>query len=223
MIHVHTKIERPAPEIIANFSKLASATVYEAAGRKGYVDCHLKPIRKGLGICGPAFTVRCHPKDNLMLHKALELASPGDIIVADTGDFYHAGYWGGLMTTAAIARKVGGLAIDACIRDSEEIIESGFPVFCRGFAIAGTVKNTLGLVNHPISFAGALVNPGDIILGDDDGMVIVDRTNCDEIYQKSVQRVEKEIEKAEVLKSGVSSVEFNKLGKTFDALGLNQD
>ncbi|MDJ0828953.1 MAG: 4-carboxy-4-hydroxy-2-oxoadipate aldolase/oxaloacetate decarboxylase [Desulfobacterales bacterium] len=223
MIHVITKFDRPPQEAIDNFRKIAVATVYEASGRKGQVDSLIKPLRRGLKICGPAFTVQCHPKDNLMLHKALQKASPGDILITTTGQYYQAGYWGDLMTTSAIARKLGGLAIDGCIRDSEEIIESGFPVFCRGFSITGTVKNTLGLINHPIIFGGTVVNPGDIVLGDDDGMVIVDRSKCDEIYASSVKRVEKEIQKAELLKTGKTSVELNKLYKIFDALGMQED
>ncbi len=223
MIHVITKFDRPPQEAIDNFRKIAVATVYEASGRKGQVDSLIKPLRRGLKICGPAFTVQCHPKDNLMLHKALQKASPGDILITTTGQYYQAGYWGDLMTTSAIARKLGGLAIDGCIRDSEEIIESGFPVFCRGFSITGTVKNTLGLINHPIIFGGTVVYSGDIVLGDVDGMVIVDRSKCDEIYASSVKRVEKEIQKAELLKTGKTSVELNKLDKIFDALGMQED
>ncbi len=223
MQHVITKFERPSNEIIDKFSKLAVATVHEASGKKGDVDSRIKPIRRGVKICGPAFTVQCHPKDNLMLHKALQRASPGDIIVATVDGYYEAGYWGDLMTTSAIARKLGGLAIDGCIRDSEGIAATGWPVFCRGFSITGTVKNTLGLVNHPTIFGGTLVNPGDIILGDDDGMVIVDKNRCEEIYASAVKRVEKEIEKAELLKSGKTSVELNNLDAKFEKLGLIEE
>ncbi|MCG8642982.1 MAG: hypothetical protein MI862_24875, partial [Desulfobacterales bacterium] len=109
------------------------------------------------------------------------------------------------------------------IRDSEEIIEMGFPVFSRGFAITGTVKNTLGKVNHPILFGGIQVKPGDLILGDDDGMVVVEQSRIEEVYEKACSRVEKEVEKAKVLKSGVSSVEFNGLDKKFEKLGLIQE
>ena len=222
MIHVIENIERPSKELINNFGKIAVATVYEASGRQGQVDSLIKPVQRGIKLCGPALTVECHPKDNLMLHKALAMASPGDIIVAATGEYYYAGYWGDLMTVSAVARKLGGLAIDGCVRDSAEIVETGFPVFCRGFAITGTVKNTLGRINHPIIFGGAVVNPGDIVIGDDDGMVIVDRATADEIYTRALSRVEKEIQKAAMLKSGVTSVELNKLDKTFSALGMKQ-
>ena len=223
MVHVYTKINRPSKETIENFSKIAVATVYEASGRQGQVNSRIKPLRRGIKICGPAFTVQCHPKDNLMLHKALQIASPGDVLITTTGEYFYAGYWGDLMTVSAIARKLGGLAIDGCIRDSDEISESGFPVFCRGFSITGTVKKTLGLINHPVIFGGAIVKPGDIVLGDDDGIVIVDRTTCDEIYENSLKRVEKEIQKAELLKSGKTSVELNKLDNTFRALGLIEE
>lgn len=224
MVHVKTRIERPSTEIIEKFRQLAAvATVYEASGRKGAVDSHIKPVKRGLKLCGPAVTVACHPKDNLMLHKALEIASPGDVIVATTGNYHMAGYWGDLMTTSAVARGLSGLAIDGCIRDSQEMCDIGFPAFSRGFSIVGTVKNTLGKVNHPIIFGGTIVNPGDLIMGDDDGMVIVPKERCEEVYEASKSRVEKEIEKAKVLKSGISSVEFNKLDKKFETLGLIQE
>lgn len=223
MVHVITKIERPSRELIDQFRGIGTATVHEASGKKGYVDCAIKPITKGVRLCGPAFTVQCHPRDNLMLHKALERAQPGDILVASVGDHHEAGYWGGLMATSAVARKLGGLAIDGCIRDSEEMIRMGFPIFCRGTCILGTTKSALGLVNHPTLFGGVMVNPGDLILGDDDGMVIVSREECKSVLEKSLQRIENEKKKTIQLAAGISSVEFNKLGKVFEFLGLEED
>jgi len=223
MIHVINRIDRSPKEIVDRFKGIGTATVHEASGRKGYVDCAIKPIAKGVRICGPAFTVQCHPKDNLMLHKALERAQPGDVIVASVGGYYEAGYWGGLMATSAMGKNLGGLAIDGCVRDSEEMIRMGFPIFCRGCCILGTAKSTLGLVNHPTLFGGALVNPGDIILGDEDGMVIVGREDCEEVLAKSLARTEAEEKKAVHLKAGVSSVEFNNLGKIFESLGLKEE
>jgi 4-hydroxy-4-methyl-2-oxoglutarate aldolase len=223
MAHVISKIERPAKEIIDRFRGIGTATVHEASGRKGYIDCAIKPIAKGVRICGPAFTVQCHPKDNLMLHKALERAQPGDILVATVGGYYEAGYWGGLMATSAVGRKLGGLAIDGTVRDSEEMIRMGFPIFCRGCCILGTAKSTLGLINHPMLFGGTMVNPGDLILGDDDGMVIVKREECEEVLAKSLTRMEAEEKKAVHLMAGVSSVEFNKLDKVFEFLGLKEE
>ncbi len=223
MAHVITKIERPSKELIDRFRTIGAATVHEASGQKGGVSPAIKPAAKGIRICGPAFTVQCHPKDNLMLHKALERAQPGDVLVASVGGCYEAGYWGGLMATSAMARKLGGLAIDGCIRDSEEIIDMGFPVFCRGFCIWGTTKAVLGQINHPIIFGGILVNPGDLILGDDDGVVAVERRECETVLEKALKRVENEEKKTEKLKAGVSSVELNKLDRVFESLGLVEE
>jgi 4-hydroxy-4-methyl-2-oxoglutarate aldolase len=223
MIHVLTHIERTPNELIDQFRGIGTATVHEASGRKGAVDCAIKPISRGVRLCGPAFTVQCHPGDNLMLHKAIERAQPGDILVASVGGYYEAGYWGGLMATSAVARKIGGLAIDGSIRDSAEIIKMGFPIFCRGFCIGGTTKTVLGLINHPILFGAVLIYPGDLILGDDDGIVVVRREECRTVLENSIQRIEAEKKKEEKLKSGTSSVELNKLDKVFEWLGLVED
>ena len=223
MVHVITKIERPGEDIVKQFRQLGAATVHEASGRKGAVDFAIKPIAKGVRLCGPAFTVQCHPGDNLMLHKALERAQPGDVLVTTVGGCYEGGYWGGLMGTSGQARRLGGLAIDGCVRDSAELIQMGFPIFCRGFAMRGTVKNVLGLINHPTIFGGVLVHPGDLILGDDDGLVVVERGECERVLAKARQRVEAERKKAEQLQSGVTSVELNKLGKVFETLGLVEE
>jgi 4-hydroxy-4-methyl-2-oxoglutarate aldolase len=223
MIHVITEIKRPPKKLIEPFREIGAATVHEASGRKGAVDPAIKPTNRGVRLCGPAFTVQCHPGDNLMLHKAIERAQPGDVLVASVGDYYEAGYWGGLMATSAVAKKIGGLAIDGCIRDSAEIIKMGFPIFCRGFCIRGTTKTVLGLINHPTLFGGVLVNPGDLILGDDDGIVVVDRMGCEEVLEKSIKRIEAEKVKSEKLKTGVSSIELNQLEKVFKFLGMVED
>lgn len=223
MIHVITSIQRPSPDLVKAFSGLASATIHEASGRKGYVDCAIKPINRGIKICGPALTVQCAPGDNIMLHKALERAQPGDVIVAGVGGAYDFGYFGNLMATSAIAKGLGGLCIDGCIRDGEEIIDSGFQVFARGFCIRGTGKGTLGLVNYPTIFGGLTVFPGDLIVGDDDGLVVVKREECSAVLDKTRSRIESEKVKEATLKTGISSVEFNKFGPIFEASGLQEE
>ncbi|MBL7047849.1 MAG: 4-carboxy-4-hydroxy-2-oxoadipate aldolase/oxaloacetate decarboxylase [Candidatus Marinimicrobia bacterium] len=223
MIHVYTQITRPDTSLVEAFRNLAAATVYEAAGRIGSVSPRIKPIAEGMKIVGTAITVQCKPKDNLMLHKALQIAQPGDIIVADTDGYYDAGYWGDLMACSAVARKLGGLAIDGCIRDSEEIIKMGFPVFSRGTCMRGTIKSALGTVNHPIIFGEVVVHPGDLILGDDDGIVVIPRQDMERVLQATIQRVKNEVEKANTLATGISSVEFNKLDKVFELLGLVEE
>lgn len=223
MIHVITEFKRPSLKIVSSFKQFGAATVYEASGRNGSVDPRIKPLGRGMRLLGPALTVRCHPKDNLMLHKALQIAHPGDIIVADTGGYPNAGYFGDLMATSAIARKVGGLAIDGSVRDSSEIIEMGFSVFSRGTCMRGTVKDTLGLVNHDIVFGDVLVSPGDLVIGDEDGIVVVRQAKLEEVLAATRLRVEKEIEKTAVFKEGISSVEFNKLDRVFQRLGLVEE
>jgi 4-hydroxy-4-methyl-2-oxoglutarate aldolase len=220
MVHVFTHVERPDRELIEVFKDLGVATVYEASGRKGFVDPRIKPLARGIRLLGPAFTVECHPKDNLMLHKALQIAQKGDVLVASTQGYPDAGYWGGLMATSAVARELAGLAIDGCVRDSAEITDMGFPVFCRDTCIRGTVKGTLGRVNHAIVFGGAVVEPGDLVLGDDDGIVIVARGEIEAVLKAAQERVAKEATKAAVLAKGISSVELNKLEPVFHSLGM---
>jgi 4-hydroxy-4-methyl-2-oxoglutarate aldolase len=223
LIHVLNNIPRVSKEIIEKFRKISVATVYEASGKKGFVDSKIKPLANGTKICGPVFTVQCSPADNLMLHKALSLSLMGDVIVASVGSEYEYGYWGDLMATQALVKGLEGLAIDGCVRDSEDMVNQGFKVFCRGTCIRGTVKKTLGLINYPINFGGVTVNPGDIILGDDDGMVIVKHKECEEVLVNSLERVKNEKVKAQALKSGVTSVEYNKLDEVFKSLELREE
>jgi len=223
MVHVRKNIERPDPQIVEAFRKLASATIHEASGRKGYISCRIKPVAKGMKICGPAFTVECPAGDNMMLHKALERAKPGDVIVATVAGAEDYGYWGDLMAVSAVGRKLGGLCIEGCVRDSEEIVKEGFPIFSTGLCIRGTGKGTLGLINYPIFFGGQRIEPGDIIVGDDDGLVVVALKECKDVLQKTKERVAAEEEKAKVLSTGVSSVEYNKLGPKFEAAGLIEE
>jgi 4-hydroxy-4-methyl-2-oxoglutarate aldolase len=205
------------------FKELGAATVYEAAGRRGSVDPRIKPLARGIRLLGPAMTVECHPRDNAMLHKALQIARPGDILVASTQGYPKAGYWGGLMATSALALKVGGLAIDGCVRDSAEIVEMGFPVFCSGTCMRGTVKANLGRINHPIVFGDVMVEPGDLVLGDDDGLVIVARGDLETVLEAARERVAKEVKKAAELAKGITSVELNKLEPLFRSLGLVEE
>lgn len=223
MTHVLKESFVVDPAVVEAFRSLDVATVYEASGRKGYVENSIRPGWPSARICGPAYTVQCAPGDNLMLHKALQRAPAGAVLVAAVGGEYAYGYWGGMMAVAAQARGIAGLAIDGCVRDSEEMARMGFPVFCRGFAIRGTVKAALGLINHPLNFGRQLVFPGDILLGDADGMVVVRAADAADVLEKSRARVKFEEEKSAQLRNGVTSVELNKLGPVFEALGLVEE
>lgn len=223
MIHIKTKIERPDKKLIQSFKDIGSATVYEAAGRLGSIDPGIKPVDSGMKILGTALTVKCFPRDNLMLHKAIQVAQDGDVLIAATDGCSEFGYWGGLMSTSAKARGIAGLVIDGCIRDSEEIVEMGFPAFCRGTSIRGTTKKNPGLVNHPIIFGDILVNPGDLIIGDADGLVAIPQKDIEKVLKASKERVAKEIDKEAKLKTGKTSVELNNLGKIFTDLGMVEE
>jgi 4-hydroxy-4-methyl-2-oxoglutarate aldolase len=223
IVNVRTNINRVPPETVEAFQSLASATIHEASGKKGYIDCRVRALAPAMRICGPAFTVVCPPGDNSMLHKALERALPGDIIVATVGGAEEYGYWGELMTVSALAKGVGGLCIEGCVRDAAAIAALGFPVFCTGRCIRGTGKGAIGLINYTLFFGGAAVEPGDLIVGDEDGLVVIPRRDCAEVLEKSLKRRDAEIEKAKVLASGVSSVDYNHLADLFQAAGLLEE
>jgi 4-hydroxy-4-methyl-2-oxoglutarate aldolase len=223
VVHVIRTIGRVSKDFVNDFRGKASATVHEAYGKSGYIDYSIRAIGKGMKICGPAFTVTCPPGDNMMLHKALEIASEGDVLVVTCANAFDYGYFGGLMATSAMAKKLGGLVIEGCIRDSSEIIEKGFPIFSKGICIRGTGKGTLGLINYPIIIGGTAVFPGDLIIGDDDGLVVVKKEDVGDVLEKTVARIEKEIVKEEVLSKGVSSVEYNHFGPLFEAVGLVEE
>lgn len=222
-VHIYTSISRPDKKIIESFKDIGAATVYEAAGRIGSINPNIKPLRQDVKLLGTALTVNCFPRDNLMLHKAIAVAGEGDVIVASTDGCPDFGYWGGLMSTSAVSRKIVGLVIDGCIRDSEEILEMGFPVFCRGTCIRGTTKKNPGLINHPLTFGDILINPGDLILGDGDGLVAIPQSAIPKVLEASNKRIENEIDKEAKLKKGITSVELNKLDKVFESLGMVEE
>jgi len=178
--------------LLKKLSECSSATVHEALGRIGAVDCDIKPITRGMKVCGPAYTVTCHTGDNLMLHQAIVMAKPGDVIVAQVGNYKQFGVWGEITSTACMVRGINGFVTDGSVRDVNEITELGFPVFSRGICIKGTVKETRSAINEPISFGDVVVNPGDFVLGDDNGIVIIPKHLLNEAVKKSQEREEKE-------------------------------
>ena len=224
MIHVLKKKNTSSVSIISKFWVIGAATVYEASGRQGYVSHLVKPMRSGMKVCGPALTVQCMPNDNIMLDKAIEVADRGDVIIAVTNAEPEYAFWGSNMSVAAMTAGVDALVIDGCVRDAEEIAEMGFNVFCRGVSMKRwSGESSLGLINYPIAFGGAVVEPGDLVLGDDDGIVIVKHSECEEILKKSLERVEAEKKKVIALKSGISSVEYDNLQADLDRLGLVEE
>ncbi len=220
--HVYNEIERTPKAIIEGFRQISSATAHEASGKKGALTGAIKPVAAGMKVCGPAVTVLCRSKDNLMLHKAIAVAQPGDVLVVATEDRAEAGFWGEIMTVSAQANGIAGLVIDNCARDAEDIVASGFPVFSRGLSIKGTVKDSLGLINHPTVCGGYLVYPGDLVLGDDDGVVIVAREQAAEVLEQSTERMQAEAKEIEEdISQGNLTVHFFK--DLLEELGLREE
>jgi len=201
--------------------QLGAATVYEAQGAKGALDCGIKPIAPGMRLCGPAFTVDTRPADNLMLHYAMLKAQPGDVLVVDAKGFTESGVWGDVFTEQAIRMGLAGLVIHGAVRDAAAITEAGFPVFCRGLSIKGSGKHQPGLVNVPIPIGDVRIHPGDIIVGDQDGLVVVSRGEVDAVLAHSRAREEKEAMFREQIRHGATTVELLALSDTLRRLNLN--
>lgn len=202
MAHIIRDFERPAADLVKGISIYSPATLHEAQGRKGAVDSRIKPIYQGMRACGPALTVTCHPGDNLMLITAISLAKPGDVLVVNAGNQPQQGGFGEVLATASVAKGIVALVTDAGVRDGAAVRERGFNVFSYGLSVKGTVKETLGTINHPIVFGGIAIRPGDIIAADDDGVVVVPQEDIARITEISRQREEKEAKMMQELAAG---------------------
>jgi 4-hydroxy-4-methyl-2-oxoglutarate aldolase len=189
-------------------SKFSTATLHEAMGKQGNLPSAIKAISKGMKVFGPAYTVHTMPRDNKILHRAYASAKKGDVIIAHCSDYYEAGYWGDLMSLGAKTQGIAGLVIDACIRDADDIEALGFPVFSRGICIKGTSSFEDGTLNMPIVIGGVLINPGDFIIGDRDGVVVVPKNLAEETVKKAKAREEREESIREQLRQGKTSMQI---------------
>ena len=195
-------------------SSFTSATIYEALGQTGAFSSVIKPIDPSSKACGFAYTVQGKPADNLALHHAIYRAQSCEVIVASVRGYTESGYWGEVMTCAARCRGLRGLIFDGAVRDTAEIISSGFPVFCQGTCIKCTEKSYPGAYGVPIVVGGVRVEPGDLIFGDRDGVVVVPRARLEEIVPPVTARIEKEAVIEERLKKGESTIDIYHLMKT---------
>lgn len=195
-------------DILAQLRQFSAATLHEALGRIGNLPSAIKPIAPGMKVCGPAYTVQTMPRDNVLLHRAYAYAKPGEVIVANCSGFYEAGYWGDLMSLGAKTRGIAGLVIDACVRDADDIEAMGFPVFSRGLCIRGTSNYGDGTLNEPILIGEVLINPGDVMVGDRDGVVVIPQNRIAEAIEKATAREAKEAAVRAQLRQGKTSIQI---------------
>jgi 4-hydroxy-4-methyl-2-oxoglutarate aldolase len=214
------EVTRPDPSLVRELAELGVATVHEAQARSGLMKAEMRPIYPAARVGGSAITVACHPGDNLMIHAAIEFCRGGDVLVvaalADSTD----GMFGELLAVSARAHGVAGLVIDAGVRDVADITAMDFPVWSRAISARGTVKATPGWVNVPVVCSGVTVNPGDIIVGDIDGVVVVPHADAATVLTAGRARVEKEAKTRERLRAGTLGIDIYGLRAKLAELGV---
>ena len=214
-------IKRPDPEVVRALGELGVATVHEAQGRTGLMKPYMRPIYPSARAAGTAVTISSQPGDNLMIHAAMDVCKRGDILVVTTTSESTDGMFGELLGVSCEAHGVVGLITDAGVRDTAELTAMDFPVWAKAISAQGTVKSTAGSVNVPVVCAGMTVNPGDVVIADADGVVVVPREQAAAVAQAGRDRIDKEAKTRERLRNGELGLDFYGLREKLKQLGVN--
>ncbi len=217
---VYTDVARPGDELLKAYRTLSVATIHEALGKQGLLDCGIRPIREGQHVAGPAVTAVMSPGDNLALHVAIHYARPGDVLVAAFEEYASYGVFGELVATLCSARGLAGVVLDTGCRDSDLIRDIGLPVWSRVVTAQGTVKEDLVGVNTPVVCAGVRVNPGDIVVADGDGVVVVPSASAQDVVEAAHKRDLREEGIRQAYKAGTTSYTFHRMDRTLAADGV---
>lgn len=196
------EIERPRAELVHSLRRYPIAIIGDGFGRRGIMDAGIKPLDPALSMAGPAVTVEVHPADNLMIHAALRLAREGDVLVVNAHGNLDHGLWGEITTAVAIRKKLAGVIVDGAVRDARELSQCGFPVYARGVNPAGGGKDGPGQLNMPISCGGVAVMPGDIVVGDADGVVVVPASQAEDAIRCAQERLDIETNRLDAIRNG---------------------
>ncbi|WP_250471579.1 RraA family protein [Caballeronia sp. GAFFF1] len=211
-------IERVSPELVQAAAKFQAAILADVAGRRGTVHGRVKPLSPKMKVAGPAITVEVRQGDNLAIHAALAVAKPGDVIVVDGKGDVSCALLGEIMATQAKVSGIAGIVIDAAVRDAHELANGDYPIFSAGLNPCGPTKSVAGLVNHPISAGGTAVNPGDLVVGDADGVVVIPRADVARIVELAQKKLDMETARIAAIHKG--AVRPGWLDKELRAAGM---